>query len=369
MRPTFVLRFGHGLARDRSLGRRDVAVLWRPWRPTGRSASALRSFIARAGCSPLQPSRRSRRRGASAACRPRRWERLRLLPAQQVPLRSPRHRHRAVAARQPPRRPRPAGPSPAALSAPRLLPGEGTSTTIACLPDRRQPRTGCRPPSVAMAVVAPPEAPFAPRARGPDQGGSRAPAATEAAGAATIAIAAALALGIYALAIDGGRAATEPAARPTRPSAFAARRSSRHPRSSRRRRATSRPPSRSKNISSRACALPREGRSCDSVPREASADRAATLGERLSAFGRRGRTHALGGRNGATSSSPGETGVRIRQLHRRPETCNLLLHFRDGLRLAALESSPDVPGPALPACDEVVDPPPGVTVSQLLRYG
>ena len=54
-----------------------------------------------------------------------------------------------------------------------------------------------------------------------------------------------------------------------------------------------------------------------------------------------------------------------------PTTGNvrLLLHFRDGLRIAALESSPDVPGPALPACDEVVDPPQGVSVSQLLRYG
>lgn len=47
---------------------------------------------------------------------------------------------------------------------------------------------------------------------------------------------------------------------------------------------------------------------------------------------------------------------------------SFVLRFRDGLRITALESSPDVPGPALPACDEVVDPPQAVGVSQLLRY-
>jgi len=47
---------------------------------------------------------------------------------------------------------------------------------------------------------------------------------------------------------------------------------------------------------------------------------------------------------------------------------NFVLRFRDGLRITALESSPDAPGPALPACDEVLDPAQAVAVSQLLRY-
>ncbi len=46
-----------------------------------------------------------------------------------------------------------------------------------------------------------------------------------------------------------------------------------------------------------------------------------------------------------------------------------VLRFPGGLQITALESSPDVPGPALPACDEVVDPPQAVAVSELLRHG
>jgi hypothetical protein len=46
---------------------------------------------------------------------------------------------------------------------------------------------------------------------------------------------------------------------------------------------------------------------------------------------------------------------------------NLVLRFHDGLGIRALESSPGASGPALPACDEVADPPQAVSVSQLLR--
>jgi hypothetical protein len=46
---------------------------------------------------------------------------------------------------------------------------------------------------------------------------------------------------------------------------------------------------------------------------------------------------------------------------------NVVLRFRGGPRVTALETSPDVPGPVLPACGEVVDPPQRVAVSQLLR--
>lgn len=46
---------------------------------------------------------------------------------------------------------------------------------------------------------------------------------------------------------------------------------------------------------------------------------------------------------------------------------NVVLRFHDGLRITALESAPYATGPALPACGEVVDRPPAVAVSQLLR--
>jgi hypothetical protein len=46
---------------------------------------------------------------------------------------------------------------------------------------------------------------------------------------------------------------------------------------------------------------------------------------------------------------------------------NVVLRFRGGPRVTALETSPDVPDPVLPACGEVVDPPQRVAVSQLLR--
>jgi hypothetical protein len=43
-----------------------------------------------------------------------------------------------------------------------------------------------------------------------------------------------------------------------------------------------------------------------------------------------------------------------------------VLRFPDGLRVTAPESSPDVPGPALPGCGEVVRPQPVVAVSRPL---
>ncbi len=46
---------------------------------------------------------------------------------------------------------------------------------------------------------------------------------------------------------------------------------------------------------------------------------------------------------------------------------NVVLRFPGGLQVTALETGPDVPGPVLPACGEVVDPPQQVAVSQLLR--
>lgn len=44
-----------------------------------------------------------------------------------------------------------------------------------------------------------------------------------------------------------------------------------------------------------------------------------------------------------------------------------VLAFPDGVRVTAPESSPDVPGPALPGCGEVDRPPPFVAVSPPLR--
>lgn len=46
-----------------------------------------------------------------------------------------------------------------------------------------------------------------------------------------------------------------------------------------------------------------------------------------------------------------------------------VLRFANGLRLTAAESSPDVPGPALPGCGEAVSPAPSVLVSGLLQNG
>ncbi len=45
----------------------------------------------------------------------------------------------------------------------------------------------------------------------------------------------------------------------------------------------------------------------------------------------------------------------------------IALRFADGLRTTALQMQPDVPGPSLPGCGEVVHPPPGVGVTRLLR--
>lgn len=45
----------------------------------------------------------------------------------------------------------------------------------------------------------------------------------------------------------------------------------------------------------------------------------------------------------------------------------LVLRFDGGLRVTAPQSSPDVPGPALPGCGEVVHPRQGVDISPLLR--
>jgi hypothetical protein len=45
----------------------------------------------------------------------------------------------------------------------------------------------------------------------------------------------------------------------------------------------------------------------------------------------------------------------------------IALRFADGLRTSALQIPPDVPGPSLPWCGEVVRPPPAVGVTRLLR--
>lgn len=45
----------------------------------------------------------------------------------------------------------------------------------------------------------------------------------------------------------------------------------------------------------------------------------------------------------------------------------IALRFADGLRTTALQIPPDVPGPSLPGCGEVLRPPQGVGVTRLLR--
>jgi hypothetical protein len=186
-------------------------------------------------------------------------------------------------------------------------------------------------------------------------------------GAATIAIAAALGLGIYALTIDGRLGGTTGGSPRTAPRVC---RSSQLSTSAEFSAAagTTFLPVALKNTSSRACALPK-GRPVVQILFRAKRlpikqqlwsaprDFGRPAGRMLSA----GRTAyvELSWRDWCPHPATAPTTGNVR----------LLLRFRDGLRIAELESSPDVPGPALPACDEVADPPQAVGVSQLLRYG
>ena len=52
----------------------------------------------------------------------------------------------------------------------------------------------------------------------------------------------------------------------------------------------------------------------------------------------------------------------------RTGSVTLVLRFADGLRTTALQIPPDVPGPSLPGCGEVVRPPQAVGVTRFLRY-
>ena len=186
-------------------------------------------------------------------------------------------------------------------------------------------------------------------------------------GAAVIAIAAAIGLGIYALAIDGGRGAT------TGGSVTAALRVCRSSQLSTSAEfaaaaGTTFLPIALKNPSSRACALPKGRPVVQILFRAKRLPIKQQLWSAPRDFGRpAGRMLSAGGtayvelawRDWCPHPATAPTTGNVR----------LLLHFRDGLRIAALESSPDARGPVLPACDEVVDPPQGVSVSQLLRYG
>src|ERR1700749_1381024 len=174
-------------------------------------------------------------------------------------------------------------------------------------------------------------------------------------GAPAIAIAAALGLGVYALTFKGAGGATiggspgtaTQVCRSSQLSASAAVTAAA---------GTTFLPIGLKNPGSRACALPK-GRPAvqilfraKRVPIKqqrwtASSDFGRPAGRLLSA----GRTAyvELSWRDWCPHPATAPTTGNVR----------LLLHFRDGLRIAALESSPDVPCPALPSCDEVVDPP------------
>jgi hypothetical protein len=184
-------------------------------------------------------------------------------------------------------------------------------------------------------------------------------------GAAGVAIAAALGLGVYALTIKGGGSATIGGSPGT---ATQVCRSSQLSTSAEFAAAagTTFLPVAMKNTGNHECVLPK-GRPVVQILFRAK--RVPIKQQPWSAPGDFGRT--AGRVLSAGSTAVVELSWRDWCPHpaTAPTTGNvrLLLRFRDGLRIAALESSPDVPGPALPACDEVVDPPQGVDVSQLLR--
>ena len=186
-------------------------------------------------------------------------------------------------------------------------------------------------------------------------------------GAATIAIAAGLGLGIYALTTNGVQRRTTGASTRTLPQLC---RSSQLSTSAEFQAAggTTFLPVVLRNTGSRACALP-TGRPAvqilfrtkhlpiKRVVWAAPRDFGYPAGHTLSAGG--AARVELSWRDWCPHPAAAPTTGNVR----------ILLHFRDGLQIAALESSPDARGPDLPACDEVVDPPQGVGVSQLLRNG